>query len=224
MCGDTRTEQMQRTGSEQDSVRRVERTEPLSGDRTLVMLEDGTGFPLYRKELDEFAVCEGRPLAPRMQEKIFRELLPKRARLCAMNYLQHMDRTEQQLRRKLQECCYPEEIAEQAVEYVRGYHYIDDVRYAVNYMTSHAEGKSLCRMEQELGRRGVSRESFQEALQQMEPPDEEGQIYRLLEKRHYSGAEADRSETERTIRFLLRRGYSMSAIQHVLLDIASKTV
>lgn len=202
----------------------VVRIDRLAGERVLVVLEDGTGFPLYRKELDQFAIREGEELEPGASARIFGELLPKRARACAMNYLLHMDRTEQQLRRKLQELGYPRQAAEQAVEYVRSFHYLDDVRYAVNYMTGHSEDRSLHRMEQELYQRGISRESFEKALLQVETPDEEQQIRKLLEKKHYSGAEADRKETERITRFLLGRGYRMSAIQHVLLDIEPKTV
>lgn len=194
----------------------VDQVEALSGGRCLVCLEDGRSFPLYKKELDQFGIREGEALAPERGEEIFKELLPKRAKLCAMNYLQHMDRTEQQLRRKLAELSYPEEIAEQAVAYVKSYHYIDDVRYALNYIESKKENKSMRLMEQELFQKGVSQEDIQAALSQIDAPDEERQILAWLEKKHYSAEEADRSETERMIRFLLRKGYQLSAIRKTM--------
>lgn len=194
----------------------VDKVEGISGGRCLVSLEDGRSFPLYKKELEQFGICEGEELTPEHEEEIFRELLPKRAKLCAMNYLQHMDRTERQLYRKLGELSYPEEIAEQAVAYVRSFHYIDDVRYAVNYIESKKDSKSMRMLEQELYQRGVSQEDFQEALQQIETPDEEQQIQEWLEKKHYSVEQADRGETERMIRFLLRRGYQLSSIRRVM--------
>ncbi len=194
----------------------VDSVESLGGGRYRISLENGTSFPLYKKELDQFEIREGEVLAPEHEAQIFRELLPKRARLCAMNYLQRMDRTEQQLRKKLETLLYPEEIAEQAVAYVKSYHYIDDVRYAVHYLEGRKESKSLRRLEQELYQKGVSQEDFQEALQQIDAPDEEQQIRELLEKKHYLADQADRSETERMIRFLLRRGYSLSAIRSAM--------
>lgn len=194
----------------------VESLEPLSGGRYRVCLENGVSFPLYKKELEEFGICEGEPLAPECERQILEELLPKRAKLCAMNYLQHMDRTEQQLRRKLSDLSYPDDIAEQAVAYVKSYHYIDDVRYAANYIECRKETKSIRGLAQELYQRGVSQEDVQEALQQTEIPDEEQQIRGWLEKKHYSEEEADRSETERMIRFLLRKGYQLSAIRRVM--------
>ncbi len=199
-----------------ESTSYVDKVEELSGGRCLVSLEDGRSFPLYRKELEQFAIREGEALAPGYEAEILGELLPRRAKLCAMKYLQRMDRTEQQLRRKLSELSYPEEIAEQAVAYVKGYHYIDDVRYAVNYIEYKKENKSMRLLEQELYRKGVSQEDFQEALRQIETPDEEQQIRDWLEKKRYSGEQADRGETERMIRFLLRRGYQLSSIRRVM--------
>lgn len=194
----------------------VDRIEALSGGRYLVCLEDGRCFPLYRKELDEYGIREGETLAPECETRIFQELLPKRAKLCAMNYLQHMDRTEQQLRKKLRGLFYPEEIIDQAVAYVKSYRYIDDVRYAAHYIECQRENRSLCRIEQDLYQKGISREDVQEALSQSETPDEERQIRAWLEKKHYSGEQAERSETEKMIRFLLRRGYRLSSIQRIL--------
>ncbi len=194
----------------------IDRIETLSGGRCLVCLESGCSFPLYKKELKEFGICEGGAFAPELETRILGELLPRRAKLCAMNYLQRMDRTEQQLRAKLAELSYPEDIAEQAVAYVKSFHYIDDVRYAVNYIECRKSGKSLRRLEQELYQRGVSPGDFQEALQQTDTPDEERQIRDLLVKKHYSAGQADRSETERTIRFLLRRGYPLPAIRKAM--------
>lgn len=194
----------------------VERIEALSGGRCLVRLEDGRSFPLYKKELEQFGICEGEALAPEREAEIFGELLPRRAKLCAMNYLQRMDRTEYQLRRKLDELSYPEEIAGQAVAYVKSYHYIDDVRYAVNYIECRKESKSVRLMEQELYQKGVSQEDVQEAIRQVDAPDEEQQIRDWLEKKHYSGEQAERSETERMIRFLLRKGYQLSSIRRVI--------
>lgn len=190
--------------------------EKLTGGRYLVSLDGGLSFPLYKKELDEFDICEGEELKQDSLECIIHELLPKRAKLAAMNYLQSMDRTEQQLRRKLHLLSYPEEIAEQAVAYVRSYHYIDDVRYAVNYIEYRKDARSLRVLEQELYQRGISQDDLQEAMQQIEAPDEEQQIARWLQKKHYSAEQAERSDTERMFRFLLRKGYSMSAIQRVM--------
>lgn len=188
----------------------------LTGGRYLVSLEGDIRFPLYGKEMEELGICEESGIKESDYRMIMEELLPKRACLCAMHYLQSMDRTEHQLRTKLQSLFYPEEIVEHAVRYVKGYHYIDDVRYAASYMEYRKDSRSIRQMEQELYRKGISKESFQEALQQVEMPDEERQIRQWLEKKHYMASRADRRETERIYRFLLRKGYSATAIGRVM--------
>ena len=55
------------------------------------------------------------------------EVLPKRAKLRAMNLLQGREYTTSQLRTKLQQGYYPPEIIEQAIEYEAGFHYKDDI-------------------------------------------------------------------------------------------------
>ena len=65
--------------------------------------------------------------------------LAKRAKHRALYLLERADRTEQELRSKLEKT-YEPEIVEEAIAYVRQYHYIDDKRYAVNYLGS--RGKS----------------------------------------------------------------------------------
>lgn len=188
----------------------------LSGGRYLVSLEGEVRFPLYGKELDVFDIREDGLIKESDLSVIMQEILPKRAKLCAMHYLQSMDRTEFQLRRKLESLFYPEEIIGQAVEYVKKYHYIDDVRYSVNYMEYRKDSKSIRQMEQELYQKGISKETFQEAVQQIEGPDEEQQIRQWLKKKHYTASDADRRETERIYRFLLRKGYNSTIIGRVM--------
>lgn len=193
--------------------------EKQSAGRYRILLEDGTAFPLYGKELAAYGIEEDGFLKEDDFQEIITVLLPKRARSRAMHLLQSMDRTESQLREKLSSGGYPQEIVEDAVEYVRRFHYIDDVRYAVAYMEYRKESRSLRQMEQELYRKGISRESFAAAREQIDEPDEEQQIRCLLQKKGYCPKTSDQKEKERFIRFLLRRGYGISAIQRVIRSI-----
>ena len=133
-----------------------------------------------------------------------------------MHFLQSTDRTEYQLRKKLESLFYPEETIEEAVSYVKKFHYIDDMRYAVNYLECHKDSKSMRQLEQELYKKGISRETFQKAAEQSEFPKETEQIRYWLEKKHYPGQGAEKKETEKICRFLLRKGYRMSDIQKVI--------
>ncbi len=68
----------------------------------------------------------------------------------AMGLLQHMDRTEWELRSKLEQAGFSEEAVEAAIQYVAGYHYIDDKRYAKRFVEIYRESRSMRRIRQDL--------------------------------------------------------------------------
>ena len=75
-------------------------------------------------------------------ETIRRDVVFKRAKLRAMHLLEDMDRTEAGLREKLRQGLYPEDAAEEAVRYVKSFGYLDDTRYAENFVRSRKGSKS----------------------------------------------------------------------------------
>ena len=135
---------------------RVTRIEELSRSRYKVYVDDSFAFVLYKGELRLYHIKEGEELRTEDYRTIMQEVLPKRAKLRAMNLLQGREYTTSQLRTKLQQGYYPPEIIEQAIEYVAGFHYIDDLRYAVDYITYHENSRSRRRIEQDLQGKGIS--------------------------------------------------------------------
>ena len=131
-------------------MRQIEEVRKLSGGRYLVSLDDGSSFPLYGKELDEYHIHEAEMLSDSDFDMIMTQVLPKRAKLCAMHLLEKMDKTEYQLRQKLAALFYPDLLINEAIAYVKKYRYVDDVRYAASYMEYRRESKSIRQMEQEL--------------------------------------------------------------------------
>ena len=142
-----------------------------------------------------------------------------RAKRRALHILERSDRTEQELRDKLAKNYLPE-VVDAAVEYVKSYHYIDDHRYAVNYLNSRGKVRSSRQVEQELlYKKGVSKAVLEAAREEAEPQDEREQIRRWMEKKHIDPAAADQSELRRFYQFLMRRGFRSSDIlTELLLD------
>ena len=117
----------------------------------------------------------GRPLSEEEKSGDIR-----RARHRALHILERSDRTEQELRAKL-ERNYRAEAVEDAISYVKQYHYLDDRRYAVNYLNSRGRVKSRRQVEQELlYKKGISKEILEEARTEAEPQDEREQIRRWM--------------------------------------------
>ena len=57
-------------------------------------------------------------------------------KLKALSLLTDMDRTEAQLRQKLKQKAFEEDIIEQTIEYVKSFGYIDDAKYAQRFVES----------------------------------------------------------------------------------------
>ena len=144
----------------------------------------------------------GRPLSEEEKSGDIR-----RARHRALHILERSDRTEQELRAKL-ERNYRAEAVEDAISYVKQYHYLDDRRYAVNYLNSRGRVKSRRQVEQELlYKKGISKEILEEARREAEPQDEREQIRRWMEKKQIHPETADPNELRRFYLFLMRRGF-----------------
>ena len=197
-------------------MRRILGIETLGGGRFLVQTEEGDAFPMYKGELRHYGIREGEELGEESFREIMEELLPNRAKKKALHLLERLDRTETQLRQKLTELRYPKEIVEEAVSYVKSFHYIDDVRYARQYIESRGERESIRQMRTALLQKGIAGEILDGVLQDTEPPDEEKQIRRWMEKRQYDPEAADEKERARMYRFLLRKGYSCENIRNLL--------
>lgn len=194
--------------------------EELSKTRSKVSIEGEFAFVLYKGELRLYHVREGEELSEQDYRTILEEVLPKRAKLRAMNLLQKREYTVEELRRKLKQGLYPADVIEEALSYVASYRYTDDVRYAEDYITTHADSRSRRRIEQDLMTKGISKDTLARAWQSWQEKggvqDEQEQIRSLLRKRQYDPDSADRKEQQRTYAFLMRKGFSPEAIRRVL--------
>ena len=140
------------------------------------------------------------------------EIIGKRARKRAMHLLEKMDMTEYKLREKLKRNDYPDECIDLAVEYVKSYDYINDDRYAHNFVRLSQDRFSRQQIYQKLMQRGVKRELISHALEDEYESEEEEMIKKLLEKRHFRGELTEEKEFQRIYSYILRRGYSSNII------------
>ena len=153
----------------------VTKIEEVTKAKCRIEIDQEFAFVLYKGELRMYHIREGEELDPAIYEEIVGKLLPKRATMRAMNLLKSRPYTEYQLRQKLSMGGYPQDAQEEAISYVKSYHYIDDHRYAVNYLNSRGKVKSSRQVEQELlYKKGISKSVLEGALEEAEPQDERG--------------------------------------------------
>lgn len=171
---------------------------------------------LYQGELRRLGLEEHIEVSEELYNQIYHEIVGKRAKRRAMHLLEKMDRTEWQLRNKLLENGYPQGLVEEAVTYVKSYHYIDDERYARTFVRLNQERKSAGRMKMDLLAKGIASDVITQAIEEENETQPELLIRRLMEKKKFDPDTADRQDTAKMYQFLLRRGFQSNEIRHVL--------
>lgn len=190
--------------------------EAMSKGKIRVRLDTGLTCILYRSEQRQINAYEGSSITLEQYEILVHEILGKRATKRAMHLLEKMDRTEYKLREKLSEGGYPDEAIEDAIGYVKRYHYLDDERYARNYVFLAQDRKSRKKLSIELYQRGIKKELIDRILEEEYDADEEKQICQLLEKRGFDPKTCSEKERQKLYQFLLRRGFQSSDICKVM--------
>lgn len=193
---------------------------PLDKKKSRVVLEGVEGFALYQGEIRKYGIASGKELPESCIEEIYRDILYKRGKERALYILKNSDKSEHEMRVKLQRGYYPEEIIEKVIAFLKSYGYIDDWRYAENYIHFYCKSKSRRMIMQNLMQKGISKELVSEMFlnmdEELQENGEREQIYKLLEKKHYNFEEADYKEKNRIIGFLVRRGFQLDDIQYCM--------
>lgn len=193
----------------------------ISRERYRVYIEEQSAFILYGGELRRLGIQEGEEVSEECLREIRGKILPERAKKRAMNLLQKRDYTAAGLREKLKNGEYPEECIEEAVAYVESYGYVDDLRYTRDFITYNLDRKSRTRIEQDLMRKGIPKDTIRAVFEELEgegtSQNEAAMIRNLLEKKKYDAITATWEEKQRMYAFLYRRGFRVDAINSALL-------
>jgi len=189
---------------------------PQDKKKVRICLDNGESFVLYKGEAAKLSLFEKEVFDEAKYQQIMTDILGKRATKRAMHLLERQERTEKQLRDKLAQNAYPVQCIEQAISYVKSYHYVDDYRYATVYIRYHQEKESRQKLTQKLMMRGISREIIQQALEEEFVADECAQMKELLRKRHFNQENADEAERRKMAQFLMRKGFKSHDIFRVM--------
>ncbi len=154
----------------------------------------------------------------RMQEEY------KRAAAKAMKLLLQQDRTEWELRDRLRRADFSEEAVCAALEYVSGFGYIDDYRYAVQYLSYKKGRHSRRELQYKLKNRGVPPEILQRAMEEYPPEDETEPIAYLVRKRlgRQSLSQMKYGDRNKMISYLARKGFDLPVIKRTLQGLSAE--
>ncbi len=186
----------------------------------IIYIDCEVAFALYKGECKKYNIKVGEEISEEIYQVIMNDILLKRAKLRSMNLLKSRDYTEYQLSDKLKKGYYPQNIIGKAIEYVKEYGYVDDIRYAENFIKYAKENKSKKQIETLLIQKGISKENirsaFENSSENYDDIQEEELIKKLLLKKNYNFSMSSVKEQQKIIAFLYRKGFSLDKIYKVV--------
>lgn len=180
-------------------------------------------FALYKGELSRFSIREGETLSEETFDRIKSEVLLKRAKMRALHLLEAMGRTEAMLRARLKEDLYPDEIAEQAVGYVKSFGYINDGRYALDFISSRKASKSRREIRALLSGKGIAPDTLEEAFEEAYAGEgDRPAILAILKKKKFDAVMDDPGKKQKILGYLARKGFRYEDIRSAVREFQEK--
>ena len=195
----------------------VTNIESITKTKYRVYIDDEFAFVLYKGELFKYKIHKDEEISEETIAGIKKEVLVKRAKLRAMHLLNAMPRTEQQLREKLAQNEYPEDVIEEAVSYVKSFGYINDEAYIRNFIISRKNSKSKREIVMLLGQKGLRGELVDNIVEEMYAEESElSTIKEIMRKKRWNPSEMEEKEKQKMLAYLMRKGFSYEEIRRAL--------
>lgn len=176
-----------------------------------VTLEDGSFFLLSSQQILDLLLDEGEMADPDVLEKAASEHEKTRAYDKAVSLLAARDHSRVELERKLRKRSFSTSAADEALGRLESYGYIDDVRFAREFVLGrlrrHPEGKGA--LTARLSGRGVDRATTEQVLSEIfDEHTAEQALHEAAEKLAATGRRG-----EKLVSALMRRAFSRSAVR-----------
>lgn len=140
-----------------------------------------------------------------------------KARKRVLMLLTDHDRTESELREKLEKAGFEPTTIEDAIQYAYGYGYIDDHRYAVHYIERFLEMRSRERVRFDLMKKGLSSELISQAMEEVGEVDQSALIrMQALKKKKTLRGDDPTADKRKLIQSFVRKGFALSEVLHVV--------
>lgn len=193
----------------------------LEKSKIKVYLDGEVSFTLYTSDLKSIDLKIGEELSVAHYEEIINQTIYPRAIQKTLAILKFKDRTEQELRRKLKEADYPEEVIIRVINYMKEYGYLNDERFTSLYVKSRKSTKSKQFIKSELLQKGLDKSMIDEVLEieYSEDAEEDAEllaIKKAITKKTKTPQLLTFEEKQKLIASLFRKGFDINKIKKIL--------
>lgn len=145
---------------------RVVRIEPYK-NRNKVVLDNEEKFLLYKGDIRKFKLESNQEISKVTYNEI-KQLLYERGKERALYILDKTFKTEKQIKDKLIQEMYPEDVIKRILEFLKKYDIINDKRYASMYIEYKGKTRSGRQISQDLMIKGISQDIISESFESTE--------------------------------------------------------
>ena len=194
-------------------IRELKPSQRVEG-RWLAILEDNTILRMSENEVIDFALYAGKELSDEETAALLGSVQRSVRKEKAIELLSRKPQSRRELERKLTQWEASEEETAALCDRMEELGYLNDAEYAAKVVRHYsAKGFGVRKLRDELYRRGVPRDLWEEALEQAEAPDDA--IDAFVAKK-LAGKTPDPKELKKISDALARRGHSWSDISAAL--------
>lgn len=192
---------------------RITSLKQTTAEHVTVVLEDESEVKTTLGTVTELRLFAGRELSDRDMDILRRESKKALSREKALELVSQRQMSARELNKKLRDKGADEETADYCVQWIMERGLLDEERYAAAIVRHYAaKGYGEGRVRQELMRRGVPRDLWDDALSAM--PEDTSRLDRLVASKLRDPG--DRDAVRKLSASLYRRGYSGEEIREAL--------
>ena len=187
----------------------------------LFFLNDIFAFGIHQDVLLAHSLHNGLQLDESYVERLVQADALIRAKEVAVTFLGYRARTEYEIRQKLQKKGFSNDIAAQVIERLRELSYVDDAKFARDFVRNRfrLKGHGPQRLRMDLRKAGVASIHIDAALEECTTEDELTEAAMQLAKKRWKrlASESDKTKKRRKLYgYLLRRGHASDTVREVL--------
>lgn len=189
--------------------------------RWLAVLEDGSILRIGENQVVDFALYAGKELSEEEAEALQGSAQRQQRKEKALELLARKPQSRRELEKKLAQWGAEEDEVQTVCDRMEQLGYLNDAEYAARVVRHYsAKGFGPGKLRDELYRRGVPRDLWQEAMDQAEDP---AQSIDAFVAKKLAGKTADRQTLKKVSDALARRGYRWPDINDALRRYGAET-
>lgn len=186
-----------------------------------VFIDEKYSFSISVNETEGYQLKEGYPIDDLLYNKIIDEIVYPQAKVKALMILERSDKTEAELRHRLAQAGFANDVIKRVMDFLKSYGYINDERYAEAYIYANKQKKSRLAIRSGLLQKGIAPEIADKFLD-LEYNDDEAVDYELeaikkeVAKKASSTDILDDKKKHKLITALCRKGFELGKILKVI--------